>query len=86
MNTWMIGKYSVKHHYHIKKIFFNCLNMKGITDADYTHAKIVCKKFEINNLVEYHYLYVQIDTLLLASVFNNFRNMFHEIYGIVLVH
>ena len=54
MNTWMIGKYSVKHHYHIKKIFFNCLNMKGITDADYTHAKIVCKKFEINYLVEYH--------------------------------
>ena len=38
--------------------------------------------FEIKNLVEYHDLYVQCDTFLLADVFENFRNNFVEIYGI----
>ena len=54
--------------------------MEDITDADYVHAKRVCKYFEVKNLGEYHDLYVQSDTLLLADVFENFRNMFPEIY------
>ena len=53
--------------------------MEDVTDADYTHAKRVCKDFEIANSGEYHGLYVQSDTLLLADVFNNFRNMCLEI-------
>ena len=40
--------------------------MEDITDADYAHAKRVCKDFEIKNLGEYHDLYVQGNTLLLA--------------------
>ena len=55
--------------------FFSHLNMEDITDADYVHAKRVCKDFEIKNLEEYHDLYVQSDTLLLADVFENFQNM-----------
>ena len=54
--------------------------MEDIADADYAHAKRVCKDFEIKNLGEYHDLYVQSDTLLLADVFENFRNMCLEIY------
>ena len=38
--------------------------------------------FEIKNFVEYHDLYVQCDTFLLADVFENFRNKFLEIYEI----
>ena len=38
--------------------------------------------FEIKNLVEYHDLYVQCDTFLLADVFENFRNKFVEVYEI----
>ena len=53
--------------------------MEDITDADYVHAKRVCKDFEIKNLGEYHDLYVQSDTLLLADVFENFRNICIEI-------
>ena len=53
--------------------------MEDITDADYTHAKRVCKYFEIRNLEEYHDLYVQSGTLLLADVFENFRNICLEI-------
>ena len=48
--------------------------MEDITDADYAHAKRVCKDFEIKNLGEYYDLYVQSDTLLLADVFEDFRN------------
>ena len=54
--------------------------MGEISDADYTHAKRVCKDFEIKKLGEYHDLYVQSDTLLLADVFENFRNMCLKIY------
>ena len=51
--------------------------MEDITDADYAHAKKNknCKEFKIKNLREYHDLYVQSDTLLVAEVFENFRNM-----------
>ena len=56
--------------------------MEDITDADYAHAKRVCKVFEIKHLGEYHDLYVQVDTLLLADVFENFRNMRLKIYDL----
>ena len=58
-----------------KEDFYSHLIMEDITDADYAHSKRVCKDFEIKNLGEYHDLYVQSDTLLLADVFENFRNM-----------
>ena len=54
--------------------------MEDITDADYVHAKKVCKDFEIKILREYHDLYVQSNTSLLADVFENFRNMCLKIY------
>ena len=54
--------------------------MEDITDADYMHAKRVCKDFEIKHLGEYYDLYLKSDTLLLADVFGNFRRMVLEIY------
>ena len=48
------------------------LNMENITDADYMHAKRVCKDIEITNLGEYHDLYLKTDTLLSADVSENF--------------
>ena len=53
--------------------------MEDITDADYAHAKRICKDFEIKNVGEYHDLYVQSDTLLLGDTFENFRNMCFKI-------
>ena len=58
-----------------KDDFCSHFNMEHITDADYAHAKRVCKDFKIKNLGEYHDLYDQSDTLLLADVFKNFKNM-----------
>ena len=60
--------------------FYNHLNMEDITDADYVHAKRVCKDFEIKNRGEYHDLYFQSDRLLLADVFENFRIICLKIY------
>ena len=45
-----------------KEEFYNNLNMEDITDANYMHAKRVCKDFEIRNLGEYHDLYLKGNT------------------------
>ena len=58
-----------------KEDFYSNLNMEDISDIDYRHANNVFKVFKLENLGNYHDLYVQNDTLLLADVFNNFRDM-----------
>ena len=63
-----------------KEAFYSNLNLEDISDEDYAHAQKVWDVFEINNLGEYHDLYVQSDTLLLADVYENFRNMCLEKY------
>ena len=54
-----------------KEDFYSNLNMEDISDIDYRHANNVFKEFKLENLGDYHDLYVQSDTLLLADVFNN---------------
>ena len=63
-----------------KEVFYSNLNLEDISDEDYAHAQKVWGVFKINNLGEYHDLYVQSDTLLLADVYENFRNMCLEKY------
>ena len=56
-----------------KDAFYSNLNMENIKGVDYRHAKRVFKYLINKNLGDYHDLYVQGDTLLLADVFENFR-------------
>ena len=65
-----------------KKDFNSSLNLEDISDDDYAHAQKVWGVFEINNLGEYQDLYAQSDTLLLADVYENFRNMCLDKYGL----
>ena len=69
-----------------KETFYSELNLEDITDKDYEHAHKVWKTFKIKNLGEYHDLYVQSDTLLLADVSENFRDMCIEIYELDPAH
>ena len=69
-----------------KKDFYSNLNMEDINDIDYRHADNVFKRFKLKNLGDYHDLYVQRDTLLLADVFNNFRDMCIKEYELELAH
>ena len=57
-----------------KESFYGNLNMENIDDIDYRHGNNVFNKFKLNNLGDYHDLYVQSNTLLLADVFENFRD------------
>ena len=49
--------------------FYSELNLENITDKDYAHAQKVWEIFGMKNLGEYHDLYAQSDTLLLADLF-----------------
>ena len=52
-----------------KKDFYNRLNIENIIDIDYIHAMRAFKEFKMNNLGDYHDLYVQSYTLLFADIF-----------------
>ena len=64
----------------IKEDFYSHLNMEYIEDIDYRHGNNVFNNFKLNNLGDYHDPYVQSDTLLLADVFENFRDMCINVY------
>ena len=69
-----------------KESFYSNLNMENIDDIDYRHGNNVFKRFKFKNLGEYHDLYVQSDTLLLADVFENFRNTCLKVYELDPAH
>ena len=60
--------------------------MEGITDVDYRLGKTVFEYLINKNLGDSHDLYVQSDTLLLADVFENFRNMCIKVYELDPAH
>ena len=69
-----------------QKAFNSEFDLEDCTDEDYMHYKKVFKELGLKNLGDYHDLYVQCDTLLLADVFENFRNKCIEIYELDPVH
>ena len=48
--------------------------MEDITDANHKQTKRVRKDFKTKNLENFYDLFIQSDTLLLADVFESFRN------------
>ena len=69
-----------------KESFYSNLNMENIDGIAYRHGNNVFKRFKLKHLGEYHDLYIQSDTLLLANVFENFRNMCLKVYELDPAH
>ena len=69
-----------------KESFYSNLTMENITETDYIQANNVFKTFKLNNLGDYHDLYVQSHTLLLADVFENFRKACSKTYELDPAH
>ena len=69
-----------------KESFYSNLNMENIDDIDYRHGNNIFKRFKLKNLGEYHDLYAQSDTLLLADVFENFRKTCLKVYELGPAH
>ena len=69
-----------------KEKFYSKLNDEHITDEEYEHAKKVWETFGCKMLGDYHYLYVKTDVALLADVFEIFRNLCMEQYGLDPAH
>ena len=61
-----------------KKHFYSELNLEDITDRDYSHAQKLFVEY-CTDIGDYHDLYVQTDTLLLADAFEKFRDTCIEI-------
>ena len=58
-----------------KSDFSSELTLKGISSEYYANAQKVWKVFKIKYRGDYHDLHVQSDTLLVADVYENVRNM-----------
>ena len=63
-----------------KKSFYNKLNQEDITNKEHKHGRNVWKTYGMQNMGEYHDLYVQSDTIMLTDIFENFRNTCMKIY------
>ena len=65
-----------------REAFYSKLSGRGITKADYKHAWNVWNTFKMKTFKEYHELYNVTDVLLLADVFENFRENSLKTYGL----
>ncbi|XP_060848479.1 uncharacterized protein LOC132927929 [Rhopalosiphum padi] len=65
-----------------KEEFYSTLKEEGIKDVHYEHAMEVWRHFECRTLGEYSDLYFKIDVLLLADVFENFRDLCMKTYNL----
>ena len=69
-----------------KKAFYSKLSGKSITEEDYKHALNVWNVFNMKTFKDYHELYNETDVLLMADVFENFRDNNLKIYGLDPAH
>ena len=66
--------------------FYSSLSEETITSEEYERAQKVWREFNIENMQQYHDLFLNLDVLLLADVFENFRQTCILNYGLDPTH
>ena len=69
-----------------KESFIVLWLVEKISDKEYEHVRKVWNTFEMETMKDYNILYLKIDVLLLAGVFEKFRNGSLKSYGLSLSH
>jgi len=65
-----------------KDTFFSSLTETEIDDNEYNHAIKVWDHFKCETLGQYSDLYLKVDVVLLADIFENFRNICLSTYNL----
>ncbi|XP_011863957.1 PREDICTED: uncharacterized protein LOC105559916, partial [Vollenhovia emeryi] len=65
-----------------RESFFSSLTGVTVSESDYVRAENVWQRFSIQTLGDYSDLYMKIDVLLLADIFENFRDSSINSYGL----
>ena len=72
--------------YPPKDVLYSSLTEVEISEIDYTHAQRVFSYFDMTELRDYHNFYLSTDVLLLADVFEYFRDVCLKHYGLDPAH
>ena len=63
------------------KDFYSLLSSVEFSNKDNEKAQIVWNTFKCKKLLDYHNIYLISDVLLLADIWDNFRNVCYKVYG-----
>ena len=66
--------------------FYNTLTKETCSEKDYEHVVKVWNHFGMKTFSEYHDVYLRVDVLLLADVFENFRDLAMSNYSLDPLH
>lgn len=69
-----------------KEQFYDSLNDHNVTNEEYAFAQKIWKTFNLKTMREYTNLYLKTDVLLLADIFENFRDNCIEMYELDPAH
>ncbi|KYN04792.1 hypothetical protein ALC62_04330 [Cyphomyrmex costatus] len=73
-------------HLPPRESFHSSLTGDTVSESDYAHAENVWQRFSVRTLGEYSDLYLKTDVMLLADVFENFRDSCVASYGLDPAH